>query len=374
MKNMGETLREAREERGLSLEAVSKETNIVEAYLDALEKENFSVFPSKTYAMGFLRNYGDFLGLDTAELLSQFHSLEVVEDNKALEALLTRPKHFPRWLIVLIVVVVLGGGGTGLWFYAHRPAKRTSVNAATQRNAQSYEWDADTLNERFYVGDKILAKFNNEIYELNITGINNAVHLSTPAGELTLQLNVEKQIDLNNDGTVDCTVIVSDFAPNNPAMGAQLRFQRPESKTEAAAAATGANNAAAQGIQPAVNLPGSQQSNPQVTIFNAVNAYPFTIRVSFQGYCLFRWEILREANRKERTENYFSKGQDVSIQAQNGVRVWTSNAATARLQVIGGGQTVPVNLGTAGEVVVADIQWVRDDSGRFKLVLQRLDN
>jgi hypothetical protein len=41
--------------------------------------------------------------------------------------------------------------------------------------------------------------------------------------------------------------------------------------------------------------------------------------------------------------------------------------------VIGGGRTVPVELGGAGEVVVADIRWVRDEENRYRMVLMRLE-
>ncbi|MDR3160063.1 MAG: helix-turn-helix domain-containing protein, partial [Spirochaetaceae bacterium] len=64
---------------------------------------------------------------------------------------------------------------------------------------------------------------------------------------------------------------------------------------------------------------------------------------------------------------------ELNIQAQNGVRLWVSNAGAVKLQVSGGGRTVPLEMGGAGVVVVADLRWVRDDDGRFRLVLNRLD-
>jgi hypothetical protein len=63
----------------------------------------------------------------------------------------------------------------------------------------------------------------------------------------------------------------------------------------------------------------------------------------------------------------------LDIQAQNGVRIWVSNAMAVKLQVIGGGREVPLDIGGAGEVVVAEIRWVRDDDGRFRLRFIRID-
>jgi hypothetical protein len=57
----------------------------------------------------------------------------------------------------------------------------------------------------------------------------------------------------------------------------------------------------------------------------------------------------------------------------NGIRLGISNAQAVKLQVIGAGRTVPFEAGSAGEVVAADLRWVRDDESRYRLVLLRLE-
>jgi hypothetical protein len=88
---------------------------------------------------------------------------------------------------------------------------------------------------------------------------------------------------------------------------------------------------------------------------------------------MFRWEILNERDRPGRNQNYFQRAEDLNIQAQNGIRIWASNAQAVRCQVIGGGRTVPVELGAAGEVIVADIRWVRDENNQYRLMYIRLE-
>jgi len=68
---IGETLRAARRERGLTLQAVQQELRIREKYLQALEAENFSDIPGTVYARGFLRSYARFLDLDAEALVAQ---------------------------------------------------------------------------------------------------------------------------------------------------------------------------------------------------------------------------------------------------------------------------------------------------------------
>ncbi|MEL6485540.1 MAG: RodZ domain-containing protein [Pseudomonadota bacterium] len=60
----GETLRAAREERRLSLDHVAAETRIPIRHLETLEAGDFEALPSRTYAIGFARNYARAVELD----------------------------------------------------------------------------------------------------------------------------------------------------------------------------------------------------------------------------------------------------------------------------------------------------------------------
>ncbi len=61
---VGQTLREAREEKGLDLKQVAAETRIPERHLLAIENGDFAALPARTYAVGFSRSYARMLGLD----------------------------------------------------------------------------------------------------------------------------------------------------------------------------------------------------------------------------------------------------------------------------------------------------------------------
>ncbi len=72
MSPLGETLRRARQARGITVEDAERATRIPRRYLEALEQENFSILPAPVYARGFLRSYSGYLGLDPTELLPFF--------------------------------------------------------------------------------------------------------------------------------------------------------------------------------------------------------------------------------------------------------------------------------------------------------------
>jgi cytoskeleton protein RodZ len=71
--DIGASLREAREKRGLALADVQKELRIRERYLNALETERWELLPGEAYVKGFLRTYAEFLGLNSSLYLDEFN-------------------------------------------------------------------------------------------------------------------------------------------------------------------------------------------------------------------------------------------------------------------------------------------------------------
>jgi cytoskeleton protein RodZ len=65
---VGRILREARQAQRMELVEAAQHLCIRRVHLDALENGDFSQLPSGPYVVGFVRSYGDLLGLDGAEL------------------------------------------------------------------------------------------------------------------------------------------------------------------------------------------------------------------------------------------------------------------------------------------------------------------
>ena len=70
--HVGHALKAAREARGLTVEDLANELMIRRYYLQAIEDGNYKTLPDRVYAMGFVRNYSDYLGLDSNALTEQF--------------------------------------------------------------------------------------------------------------------------------------------------------------------------------------------------------------------------------------------------------------------------------------------------------------
>ena len=74
MFEIGNTLREARVRRNLTLQQVEEDTKIRVKYVQAMENEDFDVMPGATYVKGFLRTYSTYLGLDPDVILDEYRS------------------------------------------------------------------------------------------------------------------------------------------------------------------------------------------------------------------------------------------------------------------------------------------------------------
>ena len=71
-KTVGTILKEAREAKGYSLADVERETSIRSRYLKAVENDEYDKTPGEVFVKGIIRNYGNFLGLDGMELVTQY--------------------------------------------------------------------------------------------------------------------------------------------------------------------------------------------------------------------------------------------------------------------------------------------------------------
>lgn len=72
MPTVGEILRSEREKKGLSIKDIEKATSIRALYLNAIEEDNYTVVPGEVYLKGFIRNYANFLGLDTQSVMDLY--------------------------------------------------------------------------------------------------------------------------------------------------------------------------------------------------------------------------------------------------------------------------------------------------------------
>jgi cytoskeletal protein RodZ len=72
LSKMGEKFRAKREEMNLTLKEIENATSIRMVYLQAIEEGRVEHFLSNVYALGFIRQYGNFLGFEQEKLAKEF--------------------------------------------------------------------------------------------------------------------------------------------------------------------------------------------------------------------------------------------------------------------------------------------------------------
>lgn len=72
MQTVGSMLKEARLGKGYTLKHVEVSTKIREKFLEAIERDDYTLLPSISYAKGFVKNYSEFLKLDSSRVLAFF--------------------------------------------------------------------------------------------------------------------------------------------------------------------------------------------------------------------------------------------------------------------------------------------------------------
>ena len=80
MTDFGGRLRQAREERGISLRQIAANTKVSVGALEALERNNVSKLPGGIFSRAFVRSYAAEVGLDPEATVREF--LEKQFDNE----------------------------------------------------------------------------------------------------------------------------------------------------------------------------------------------------------------------------------------------------------------------------------------------------
>lgn len=81
-KDLGSKFKEKREELKLSLKEVENSTSIRSGYLEAIEEGKTDKFLTNVYMVGFMQQYGTFLGFNLESLSSEFPEIFQQKDEK----------------------------------------------------------------------------------------------------------------------------------------------------------------------------------------------------------------------------------------------------------------------------------------------------
>ena len=129
---LGSTLSRARRARAITLDDVERDTHVSKRYLEALENEDFTIFPAPVYARGFLRTYSRYLGLNPDELIRIFPNGDLTVDITPLPTVSRPPAELinVNWLVAGLVAIFLIGAGLLLLRSGDDPALTSPLDDA----------------------------------------------------------------------------------------------------------------------------------------------------------------------------------------------------------------------------------------------------
>lgn len=116
-------LRRRREELGRDVPTVARQLRIRAVYIAAIEEGRLQDLPGTAYAVGFVRAYADYLGLDGNSIVGDYRD-ELARRSRQNQLIWpvdqVEHKHFPGG-IVLVVCLLVAGAVYGGWYFASQP-------------------------------------------------------------------------------------------------------------------------------------------------------------------------------------------------------------------------------------------------------------
>jgi cytoskeleton protein RodZ len=134
MGTFGDTLRQEREFRGITLDAITRDTKISNHHLVALEQEHFNQLPGGVFNKSMVREYARVVGLDQEEWVGRYLTANKTTADEdgwmrfAENASKTRvgsregraPDQRLRWTGIGVLLLLVAGLSWFVWSYVHK--------------------------------------------------------------------------------------------------------------------------------------------------------------------------------------------------------------------------------------------------------------
>jgi cytoskeletal protein RodZ len=137
MGTFGDTLRQEREFRGITLDAITRDTKISNHHLVALEQEHFNQLPGGVFNKSMVREYARVVGLDQEEWVGRYltahQSTGLASDedgwmrfaeNASKARIGNREGRAPdqrlRWTGIGVLLLLVAGLTWFVWSYVHK--------------------------------------------------------------------------------------------------------------------------------------------------------------------------------------------------------------------------------------------------------------
>lgn len=202
---VGESLRQARLKQRLSIAQASKATCIREGVIEQLEEGNFADFPAQVQLQGLLKNYANFLGLDTEAVLARYRreSTNPKPQKKEEEKKTKEKKQFQLYTKRNLTIISIFLACVLCLFYLGGQINNLLTPPSLKLTAP-VELTADFNGDIFVAGNsfklqgvaapKSVVRFNSDILEQDIDGSFSTNEIPLRTAELKVIITATNQL------------------------------------------------------------------------------------------------------------------------------------------------------------------------------------
>ena len=160
-------MRQAREERGISISEVAEQTRISAMYLELIENDDYRTLPGGIFNKGFVKSYAKYVGLDEQEALQDYAQVVAADESDPDESRTYRPEvltddrtsgsMIPTVIFAVIILGLMTWGILALVNYIqenqNRPAvANTNTNQGTNANTAGVNSNTQTASNAPVMG------------------------------------------------------------------------------------------------------------------------------------------------------------------------------------------------------------------------------
>jgi hypothetical protein len=376
MNQLGPIFREARVRSGKTIEDATRETKIAKKYLNAIENENFDIFPGETYLIGFLRNYAQFLGLDSDEMVQKYRDYKIQEQPAPIEQLTARPRNTRRYVLLVFIAVVIVSALIYVFISGkgEKPVTaKKSEKAADQKKElvdrgkkETTMFEEEEVMQDFRKGDIIEYPLRDEKFQISIDGVGEKLNFSIQAIPFSLVIGERVEIDFNRDGRKDLLMKINRMGEESVNLTLKKLYKSDVFSDEIAE-----------------KPPVEREGPPEVVIFkedaylsslevapetgfNILSGYEktdITVHIDTQSTSYLSYFV----DNGDKEESLLKDGDELTITAKDELKMTSANAGALNIEI----NKVPVNLGEKGTTIAKVVRWYRDaeNNNLFHLVM-----
>jgi len=240
---LGEKLRAAREERGISLSEVAEQTRIAPMYIECIEKDNYKPLPGGIFNKGFVKSYARYVGFDEQEALQDYALIATLNEGTEEDHLkpyrpevLTDDRTSQSTISTIIFAgIILALMTGGIWFLVNYISNTPATPVATNTNTTNQNTAAantavnipPTSNAPTMQTLKVEFRSTTEPISLSaVSDGKSSVNTVTPGSSLafepkeSLKLSYSKSLAASAQLTINGKAITLPATPANPKRAA----------------------------------------------------------------------------------------------------------------------------------------------------------